>query len=91
MSQSSCQLKRRSVEFNIRENPDIDLTDPKMSNLDQDTINALFTALQQADTTADPLAKRNTAPAPASIFEKNVEYPYKTGINTRTSDGKKMY
>ena len=46
MSQFSRRLERRSVEFNIQHNPNIDPTAPTMSNLDKDTINALVSAIQ---------------------------------------------
>ena len=91
MSQSSLRIERRSVDFNIQENIDIDPTALLMATFDQDTINTLVTDFQQAAAAATPPAKINAAPSPATIAEKFVEDPYKTGINTGTSNGKKLY
>ena len=91
MSQSSHRLERRSVEFNIRKITDIDPTISTMVTLNQGTINALVKALHQSADAVAPLSQRNAALAPAAIVEKLVEDLYKTGINTGTSNGKKLY
>ena len=62
-----------------------------MATFDQDTINTLVADFQQAAAAATPPAKINAAPSPATIAEKFVEDPYKTGINPGTSNGKKLY
>ena len=57
----------------------------------QYTINALVAALQQAAVAAASLFPGGAAPIPSQISKKSVIDPYKTGINTGTSDGGNIY
>ena len=91
MSRYSFRIERRLEEFNIRDNTDIDPAATTMTTLDQDKIKSLVVDFQQAAAAAALSAPRNAAPAPAPISEKFAKYHFKTGINTGTSDGKKLY
>ena len=65
--------------------------DPTIVALNQDTINTLVAALQEADTAGAPPTQRNAEPVPALFFEKFIKDLYKIGVNTGISDRKKMY
>ena len=63
-----------------------------MATLDQDSTNALLTDLQQAATKEPPPpVPGGMAPTLAPISETIVEDPYKSSINTGTSDRKNLY